>query len=126
MYYNVYIMEFEGTPYPHLSLFVQCGPSIGGVMHHVRGAIEVDGMAYERKQVEESTSTFRSFLSLQLQGTVQKENLPRLDSICESIPPPAKQFGPDGPINPGVPRRRCKEWIIEVLDKLKAEKVLEV
>jgi hypothetical protein len=122
--YDVYIIDFVGTPRNHQAFFVHFGPGGGGTLYQVRGAIETSGMYFEKRGNFATPSTSPSYLSSQYIGSLPADRVDEFEEVCRSVPPPAKQFDRRGPI-PGMRRRRCQEWVQEVYDELMASGILE-
>ena len=123
MSYKVFLVSSLGAPRDHEAIFIETELDESGQIFHVTGNIQT-GMKYEseaRKKPEESIS----FVKKELLGTVPIANYSRINSVCERIPPPAKQFNGPKRINPNVPLRRCGEWTREAVQALKNDGIFE-
>ena len=125
MPYAVYKVYFDSTPHNHVALYVETrGHGRGGFLYHVRGAIEVHGMYFAITPCN-TPSQFPSFLRQELVGLVKEDMLALLEEVCESVPPPERQYNENGPIQPKRPRRRCSDWFDELLTQLINEGIVE-
>ncbi|KAI1810011.1 hypothetical protein GGS20DRAFT_580222 [Poronia punctata] len=123
-YYPVYLIESLGAPRNHQAIFIETHQQDqSGTLFNVTGNIQ-DGMTYETEQLSQKPDLSNTFISKSQLGWIKIEDLSRVDSICRSNPPPAKQF--DGPrkINKDQPLRRCREWTSETIGILRSERVL--
>jgi hypothetical protein len=60
-----------------------------------------------------------------LVGQIAEEDLGTMEVICRGIPPPGLQLTLGVKrINPGVPVRRCGEWMQEAVQELKRQGLL--
>uniref|UniRef100_A0A4E9DS25 Uncharacterized protein n=1 Tax=Gibberella zeae TaxID=5518 RepID=A0A4E9DS25_GIBZA len=57
-------------------------------------------------------------------GVIAANDTHRLRAVCESNPPPKKQFNGIKRIDPRKPLRRCQEWASETIDILCEQGVL--
>ncbi|RKK70538.1 hypothetical protein BFJ69_g11800 [Fusarium oxysporum] len=57
-------------------------------------------------------------------GFISSSDRQFLKQICQSNPPPAKQFNGSKKINPRQPLRRCQEWTAEPIAMLQSHGVL--
>lgn len=114
MSYTVYTAEYLGSP-NHVGLFVETSSDGSGQIYHVVGTI-LNGMTYENKlgkKPEDSVSFVPG--SKKVVGRIAQADMGKLDSLCRSIPPPARQVMLNGSrIDPSKPLRRCGEWVEEV------------
>lgn len=121
--YNVYVQQYLGAPRDHVSLVVVTDPEkMAGEMYHVEGNIQTV-MNYFHKKAQAPLQSV-SFQKRMYVEQVTAANLPKVQQICASIPPPAKQY--DGPklLVPKDQVRRCGEWTKEAVAALKAAKVV--
>lgn len=120
----VYLIESLGAPRNHHALFVQTNEDETGSLFNVIGNIQ-SGMEFEAKELIEKPELSQTFVSMSRLGSIEAGDLPRVEAICRSNPPPAKQF--DGPkrIDKTKPLRRCQEWTIETVASLRAEGILQ-
>jgi hypothetical protein len=81
-------------------------------------------MELETKELSEKPELSQTFISKSQLGWIEAGALHRVEAICQSNPPPAKQF--DGPqrIDKTKPLRRCQEWTSEIVKSLRAEGTL--
>ena len=123
-HYTVYLVERLGMPRNHQVIFVETSPENNmGIRYHVTGNVQT-GMVFEVKKEDTNPREESSFISMSKLGSMKETDLDRLESICRSNPPPAKQF--DGPhrIDKTKPLRRCQEWVSETVGILRAEGVI--
>lgn len=122
MAYNVYRIAYGGMPRDHHAIFVETNSDETGWLFQVVGNIQ-EGMRHDDKPAKkpEDSTTFqeRTFI-----GTVTVANFDRIKPICESIPPPKKQFHGPRRLYPQEPIRRCQEWTKEAIDALVEAQVL--
>lgn len=133
MQYNVFTVEFLGQPNKpsHVAIYVETKPKSAdhesaGIKYHVVGTILL-GMNYER-QISENYTLSPEYVDGAdvLIGRIHETDIPLLERICESIPPPAAQVALNGRcLDPSKPLRRCGEWVQEVVAKALAEGVVE-
>lgn len=66
-------------------------------------------------------------LSKQQIGWVTKQNHHRMEAVYRMVRPPTAQLALNGTrLNPSQPIRHCQHWVAEVVDALKAEKILDL
>ena len=119
--YPVYHVSFQDD---HVGLFIQTDADGEGILHHVRGAVETSGMHFE-KWVNTDVAKYGTYVSRNLKGRVRKESVDKIEEICRSVEPPRKQFGPQGPLVPGAPIRRCGDWMAEVWEEIEKQHALD-
>ncbi|KAK4113349.1 hypothetical protein N656DRAFT_778117 [Canariomyces notabilis] len=102
--HKIYLHASLGAPRAHHSLFVETNAQTGtGHLYHVTGNIQ-SGMVYApRPELHPLASP--EFQRRKLLGYVPESEYHRVDEICRSVEPPAKQF--DG-ARPLVPRDRLR------------------
>ncbi|CAG7555680.1 unnamed protein product [Fusarium equiseti] len=123
-YYTVYLVKRLGMPRNHHVIFVELSPEDEtGVQYHVTGTVQV-GMEFEIRKEDTGPRESPSFVSMSKLGLIKASDLDRLESICQSNPPPAKQFDGSHRIGKTKPLRRCQEWVSETVGLLRAEGVL--
>lgn len=120
---NVYRVAYLGAAQDHHAIFVEMEDDGSGIIFQVRGNIQ-HGMKYESKSGRKPDES-ASFVSKSSIGTISAEDISRVDSVCQRIPPPCKQFNGPKRINPNVPLRRCQEWTQEVIQALRNEAILK-
>ena len=123
MSYQVFVVVFQGIPRDHHAIFVETSLDQTGQIFHVTGIIQM-GMAYESKPAKKPEASL-SFVSKVFLGTVTIIEYLRLDSVCQQVLPPAKQFDGTLRLNPNVLLRRCQEWTQEAAQALKSEGIIE-
>lgn len=134
MQYNVFTVEFLGQPNKanHVAIYVETKPrgndhEGSGIKYHVVGTILL-GMKYTRETSSENYMLSPEYVTGadRLVGGIAKADIPLLEGICESIPPPAAQVALNGRrLDPSKPLRRCGEWVQEVVAKALAEGVVK-
>lgn len=123
MSYPVYRATSLGAPRDHIALFIQTNlDDHTGYIFHVTGTI-AQGMSFDHKEGKPEDSA--SFLSKTCIGTVAHTDFPRVQTVVNNIPPPAKQFDGAKRIDPSKPLRRCGEWAEEAIQALKDEGILK-
>ena len=114
--YRVYRASETGIPFNHQTIFVEThenGPKCGHI-YHVTGTIQ-NGMAFEHRPADELEKS-PMFGSKTLVGTISREDFPgRFLEVCESVPPPKKQFEGNKRLFPSEPLRRCGQWADETV-----------
>jgi hypothetical protein len=133
MQYNVFTVEFLGQPNKpnHVAIYVETKHKSydhegAGIKYHVVGTILL-GMNYER-QISEDYMLSPEYVAGADRhiGHIEATDIPLLERICESIPPPAAQVALNGRrLDPSKPLRRCGEWVQEVVAKALAEGVVK-
>ncbi|KAM5429223.1 hypothetical protein McanMca71_007748 [Microsporum canis] len=125
MSYPVYLIVSGGLPRNHHAIFVETNESgeKTGHLFQVTGNIQ-NGMSFEQRPENEPESS-ASFISKRGIGTVTHASYSRIQSICESIPPPKKQFEGAKRLSPLEPIRRCQEWTGEAINALRDAQVLQ-
>lgn len=123
MSYNVYLVSYAGMPRNHQLIFVETAGDLSGHVYQVTGSIQ-NGMTFEKKpgKKPEDSATFEGKTLI---GKVTQANLPRLEQICQGIPPPKKQFNGPQRLNPQEPLRRCQEWTSEAIQALVTARVVQ-
>jgi hypothetical protein len=122
-HYPVYLIESIGAPRNHHALFVQTNEDETGSLFNVIGNIQ-SGMELEVKELSEKPELSQTFVSKSQLGWIEISDLHRVNDICRSNPPPAKQFGGLKRIDKTKPLRRCQEWTSETVASLRAEGIL--
>lgn len=122
MSYNVYRISSIGAPRDHHALFVENVREGEGLLLHVTGNIQ-DGMVFQARPGERP-ETSPEYSGKEYLGWVSADSWHRVEEVCLTIPPPAKQFQGEKRLDPRAPLRRCQEWIQEVIDALVASGVL--
>ncbi|KAI7544177.1 hypothetical protein KC331_g6965 [Hortaea werneckii] len=110
-------------PRDHHAIFVETNTDTSGRLFHVTGTI-AQGMLYEEKELKFPDLSY-SHENMTLLGAVDKADLDQFRQICQSIPPPKKQFEVPKRLNPKEPLRRCQEWTEEAFDALKGQGILK-
>lgn len=133
MQYNVFTVEFLGQPNKanHVAIYVETKPrgndhKGSGIKYHVIGTILL-GMKYTR-EISENYMLSPEYVTGadRLIGSISEADVPLLERVCESIPPPASQVALNGRrLDPSKPLRRCGEWVQEVVAKALAEGVVK-
>jgi hypothetical protein len=114
MSYNVYTVEYVGSP-NHVALFIEMQGDGSGQIFHVVGNI-LQGMTYETKPGKNPQESL-SFVpgSKKHVGHITQSDMGKLDELCRSVPPPGAQLKLNGTRkDPTKPLRRCGEWVQEV------------
>ena len=124
--YQVFLVEYLGNgERTHHSIFVETnedGPRTGHI-YHVEGTI-LTGMRYVSKRAKQPESS-ASFSTKHNIGTVCLTDYHRIDSLCQTVDPPARQMRLNGQkLYPNQPLRRCQEWTAETIALLKHERVV--
>ena len=123
MSYQVFLLSSLGAPRDHQAIFVETKSDQSGQVFHVTGSIQ-DGMTYQSRP-EARPEDSVTFVGKKLLGTVATTDYGRFESVCQRIPPPAKQFHGAKRLHPHVPLRRCGEWARETVQALTDEGVLQ-
>lgn len=125
MNYTFHLVESLGNgERNHHALFLQLSENDAtGQQFQVTGDIQ-NGMIYESNANTRPESS-PTFLGMTKLGTISPSNLHRIDDICRSNPPPAKQFNGPRRTDPKRPLRRCQEWTAETIRLLQEQRVLE-
>jgi len=133
MLYNVFTVEFLGQPNKpnHVAIYIETKPKSvdhegAGIEYHVVGTILL-GMKYTREHSENYMLSPEYVAGADLLiGRIAETDIPLLEGICESIPPPAAHVALNGRrLDPSKPLRRCGEWVQEVVAKALAEGVVK-
>ncbi|KAI7240326.1 hypothetical protein KC330_g1369 [Hortaea werneckii] len=123
MSFNVYKAVYSGKPLNHHAIFVETNTDRSGRLFQVTGSI-AHGMLYEEKQGKFPDYSY-TYEDKTLLGIVDKADLDQFRQICQSIPPPKKQFEGARRLAPKEPPRRCQEWTAEAVDALQIQGVLK-
>lgn len=133
MQYKVFTVEFLGQSNKanHVAIYVETKPKSddiegSGIKYHVVGTILL-GIKYER-QISDNYMLSPEHVdgADRLIGRISEADVPLLEEICKSVPPPAAQMALNGRRrDPAKPLRRCGEWVQEVVAKALAEGVLK-
>ena len=125
MSYNVYLVEYSGWQRNHHVIFVETHEDgeKSGYIYQVSGNIQ-QGMSYEHKKAKRPENS-KTYDCKRLLGTVTIANYPYIRGICDSIPPPKKQFNGTRQLYPNEPLRRCQEWTAEAIQALTSQGILQ-
>ncbi len=124
MSYNVFLISYIGAPRDHHSLFIETDPdSASGLLLHVKGNIQ-NGMEFEERSTNNPEKSM-TFVDKSHLGCVNAADLDHMRHLCQSIPPPKKQFSGPKRLYPKEPLRRCQEWTNEAIDALTVHGVLQ-
>lgn len=120
---NAYRVAYAGLPRDHHAIFVQTNDDQSGKLFQVVGDIQ-NGMTHGHKDAKkpEESATYQEKVLI---GKVSSANFHRIKLICDSIPPPKKQFEGPRRLYPREPIRRCQEWTKEAIEALYGAGVLE-
>jgi hypothetical protein len=77
---------------------------------------------HKRAKKPEHSATFLSKVHL---GTTSHAKYPLVQTICNNIEPPKKQFERATRLYPNEPIRRCQEWTADAIQALKSGGILE-
>ncbi|KAF9765706.1 hypothetical protein IL306_001973 [Fusarium sp. DS 682] len=120
----VYLVESLGLPRNHQALFIQLDEKTEeGDLFHVVGNVQ-EGMEFEHR-ADEVPKHSDTYLGQHYVGYISSSDRKRFKEICQSNPPPAKQFDGAKRINPRQPLRRCQEWTAETIAMLENHGVLK-
>jgi hypothetical protein len=72
-------------------------------------------------KIPEESQTFQG---KDKKGTILTTDYDNIQSVVESVQPPAKQFNGPKRIDPKKPLRRCQEWTAEALKALEDAGIL--
>lgn len=125
MSYNVYTAQYQGKP-NHVAIFVETDPGKSGALFHVVGNI-LRGMEYETRKsnLPDISATFVRNSKVHI-GVVHRDDLHRLEAVCETVPVPGAQLKLNGDrLDRTKPVRRCGEWVKEAKEKLVAEGIVK-
>lgn len=119
----VYLVEYLGLPRNHHALFIRLDEDTEeGELYHVAGNVQ-KGMHFEHK-VAKKPQDSGSYVGHHYLGFISSSDRQFFKQICQSNPPPAKQFNGSKKINPRQPLRRCQEWTAETIAMLQSHGVL--
>ncbi|KAJ5475000.1 hypothetical protein N7539_008066 [Penicillium diatomitis] len=123
MSYNVYRVSYAGLPRDHHAIFVEMNKDQSGHIFQVTGDIQ-NGMRHDDKPAKkpEESGTYQGKAHI---GKVAAGDFDSIKRICESIPPPKKQFEGPRKIYPNEPLRRCQEWTQEAISALVTKGILK-
>jgi hypothetical protein len=117
MQYKVFTVEFLGQPNKanHVAIYVETKPKSdthegSGIKYHVVGTILL-GMEYTR-ETSQNYMLSPEYVdgADHLIGRISETDIPLLEEICKSVPPPAAQVALNGRrLDPSKPLRRCGE-----------------
>ena len=122
MSHPIYLVSFLGTARDRHAIFVETEPDYSGFLYQVSGTI-LTGMEFNHKRAKPPEKS-NTFISKSYIGTVSETDYARIQTIVESIPPPAKQYERTKRTNSSVPLRRCQEWTAEAVKALRDHSVL--
>ncbi|KAH7269008.1 uncharacterized protein BKA55DRAFT_682101 [Fusarium redolens] len=106
----VFLVEYLGLPRNHHALFIRLNEETeDGELYHIAG----------NKPQEPNSYVAQHYL-----GFISSSDRQFFKQICQSNPPPAKQFNGNKKINPRQPLRRCQEWTAETIAMLQSHVVL--
>lgn len=124
---NVYTAQYHGAP-NHIALFVRpshAQPKASGKCFHVTGTI-LAGMKFEVRDRESPLVAPDHVLdTMVLIGYVREGDMDRFEETCRTVPPPEPQMKLNGkPEDSSKSLRRCREWVEEAIEKLRAEGII--
>ncbi|CAF3496241.1 unnamed protein product [Fusarium graminearum] len=122
-YLSVYLLEYLRVPLNHHSIFVKDAEGETGFVFHVFGNIQM-GCVFEVRRQESDPRLSATFEKMTQIGVIAANDTHRFRAVCESNPPPEKQFNGIKRIDPRKPLRRCQEWASETIDILREQGVL--
>lgn len=123
--YKVHFVEYislHGKDHHALYVETDCNDKMG-YQYHVTGNLLM-GMKL-RIQDCPNPETAPSFKAMTMIGYVGRQSLTQLEETCLSVPPPKPQIYLNSRrIYPHEPLRTCQEWIADVIEKLRRDKVI--
>ncbi|KAK3938134.1 hypothetical protein QBC46DRAFT_441455 [Diplogelasinospora grovesii] len=126
-HYPVYLAVFDRRQHlKHRGIYVGTEDEKDkekGYLYHTVGSMG-SGFTFEVKQVKHPAYD-RKFISVQQIGWIVKAKLEEIKTVCETIPPPPKQW--DGKKRL-VPRRRLRHpqhWTADALEALRQKGIVE-
>lgn len=127
-HYPIFLVGFLSARGDHHAIYVETSTESGdkgrGDLFHVVGSLQA-GIVYEHRVDTHSPVASLSFTFLKQIGCVSHENLGQVNSICETITPPEKQWELTRRLVPEEEIRHCQHWAAEVAHTLREQSVLE-
>jgi hypothetical protein len=125
-HYPISLESYLGTESDHHAIFVRINDSNENCGHlfHVNGSMQ-QGMFLKIDYNCHDPTTSLSHLGSQAVGWVPHAKLDQVKEVCETIPPPAKQWNGGQRLVPADQVRSCQEWVAEVLEMLKQKGIME-
>ncbi|KAM0366758.1 hypothetical protein ACHAPK_008232 [Fusarium culmorum] len=122
-YLSVYLLDYLGVPLNHHSIFVKDAKDETEFVFYVIGNIQM-GCIFEVRRQESDPRLSATFKKMTQIGVIAANDTPRFRTVCESNPPPKKQFNGIKRVDPKKPLRRCQDWERETIDILREQGVL--
>jgi hypothetical protein len=123
-HYPAFLVEFQGLSMNHQAIYVDVEENTSGYLLQVVGTIQA-GMKLEVKEPFHHPTSSYTFLFMRQVGWVPHSQLGNSISVCETVPPPAKQYNGGLRLVPLDWLRRCQEWTAEAIDALRENGVLK-
>ncbi|KAK3350222.1 hypothetical protein B0T25DRAFT_457106 [Lasiosphaeria hispida] len=122
--YPAFLAEFLGSPRNHYAIYVDVNQGLSGYLLHVVGTLQ-KGMELKVSEDFRNPTFSLTFLGMRQVGWVPHSKLGHCKNVCETVPPPAKQWDRGRPLLPLDQLRRCQEWTAEAVDVLRESGVLQ-
>lgn len=92
MSYTVYSVSYSGIPLDHVAIFVETHENdpMTSFIYHVSGSIQ-QGKYHDHKPTKKPEDA-TTFVEKEILGKVSHANYGFIRAICDSVPPPKKQF----------------------------------
>lgn len=125
-HYAIFLASYLGVKIDHHAIYVNLNENMTkcGHLFHVVGTLQ-RGMSLELRENCDHPSHSATFKSMHLIGWVPHAKLDQVKAICETVPPPEKQWDGARRLVHADQIRHCQHWAAEVLDMLKQKGALE-
>ncbi|KIW25420.1 uncharacterized protein PV07_08593 [Cladophialophora immunda] len=114
---TVYEVQYKRLPAFHAAIYIHRDQK-GGLMYHAVGS-HTAGFRYEACGCERPEKS-RSLYKMWPRGKVAREDLPRVDMICQNVPIPCIRT-----VSGVRMERDCRHWVYQALGDLRAAGVLQ-
>ncbi|KAH8907471.1 hypothetical protein BR93DRAFT_967375 [Coniochaeta sp. PMI_546] len=122
-HYPVYLTTYWSPRDDHHAIYVDTNTESGGYLFHVEGSLQT-GMAFVAKK---ACHPFISATGEPVRhiGWVSHHKFVDIGRVCETVPPPCKQYELSKRLVPRHAIRHCQHWAGEAIDALRKQAILE-
>ncbi|OIW34631.1 hypothetical protein CONLIGDRAFT_688526 [Coniochaeta ligniaria NRRL 30616] len=119
-HYPAYLATYLGHRDDHHAVYVETGIDKGGHLFHVTGDIRI-GMVFWQPHPFDTTAG----LSVQHIGWISHDKLVEIRVVCETIPPPPRQYEGPKRLVPRHAIRHCQHWAADAIAALRERAILQ-
>lgn len=123
-HFPIFRVGYLGILDEHHAIYMAGRGEQDGLLAHVRGSIH-QGMTVHYEENARHPESSPSFQWIQQVGWVSHEHAARVTAICDTVPPPGKQYHLSKCLVPRDKIRHCQHWVTEALDAMRDCGVME-